>query len=81
MLAFASPEHAEMMPFPYDGLPTGIEQYLHEAASLGVLEEAPPVEELCRLDLARAAFAELSQRDELQADLEAARELKARLGY
>jgi NitT/TauT family transport system substrate-binding protein len=81
MLSFGSAQHAEAMPFPYDGLPTGIEQYLHEAVSLGVLEEAPPVEELCRLDLARAAFAELSQRDELQADLQRAKDVRARLGY
>lgn len=80
-LQFASASHSERMPFPYNGLPTGLEQYFEEAVSLGVLDKQPDVERTCRLELARAAFAELAEREELRPDLERARAVAARLGY
>lgn len=80
-LVFASPEHAEQMPFPFDGLPTGLDQYLEEAVSLGTLDSAPDVEQLCKLDVTRAAYAELSTRDDVREDLERARVLASRMGY
>jgi hypothetical protein len=80
-LVFASAEHAEEMPFPIDGLPTGLEQYFQESVALGTLDAVPDVAQLCKLELSRAAFAELSARDDVREDLERARALAARLGY
>ncbi|MBV8086658.1 MAG: ABC transporter substrate-binding protein [Chloroflexi bacterium] len=80
-LQFASPVHAEMMPFPFDGLPSGLEAYLEEAVALGILDKYSPPEELCSLDLTKAAFAELEQRQDVQGDLARAKEVAARLGY
>lgn len=81
MLQFGSAHHAEMMPFPIDGLPTGLEQYLEEAAVLGNVDGHVDVTSIARLDLAREAFAELAGREELRSDLERARQLVSRLGY
>lgn len=80
-LQFASAEHSERMPFPFDGLPTGLERYFDEAVSMGVLDTQPAVEQTCRLELARAAFAELAERADPLPDLERAKAVAARLGY
>jgi ABC-type nitrate/sulfonate/bicarbonate transport system substrate-binding protein len=81
MLQFASAVHAEMMPFPIDGLPTGLDRYLDEAVTIGVLEKSIPAESLLALEPARAAFAELNAREDVRPDLERAREVSGRLGY
>jgi ABC-type nitrate/sulfonate/bicarbonate transport system substrate-binding protein len=78
---FGSADHAEMMPFPYDGLPTGIEQYLDEQLVTGRLEKRAKADDLVRLDFARAAFAELSSRTDVRADLERAKQVAAKYGY
>jgi hypothetical protein len=49
--------------------------------ALGTLDAVPDVAQLCKLELSRAAFAELSARDDVREDLERARALAARLGY
>jgi ABC-type nitrate/sulfonate/bicarbonate transport system substrate-binding protein len=78
---FGSADHAEMMPFPYDGLPTGIDQYLDEQLVTGRLEKKVKGDDLVRLDLARAAFKELSSREDVRSDLERAKQVAARYGY
>lgn len=81
MAQFGSGEQAEMMPFPIDGLPTGFDQYLKEAEVLGNIEAPMDPAEMSKLDFAREAFAELSSRPDVQGDLEAIREVVARIGY
>ncbi|HTE84836.1 MAG TPA: ABC transporter substrate-binding protein [Dehalococcoidia bacterium] len=80
-LQFGSAELAERMPFPYDGLATGLGQYLDEAVSIGLLDDRADLEDISRLDLARAAFHELESRDELRPALDRAKEVAARIGY
>jgi ABC-type nitrate/sulfonate/bicarbonate transport system substrate-binding protein len=80
-LQFNSAELAERMPFPYDGLATGLGQYLGEAVTLGLLDGRADLEDISRLDLARGAFRELESRDELRPNLVRAREVSARIGY
>lgn len=70
----------EDLPFPYDGLPTGLTQYLEEAVELGEIEDFD-VEKTCHLSLVRESFQELAARPELQEDLERIKTLVARLGY
>ena len=79
----ASPVHIEQMPFPYDGLATGLAQYCQEWVELGELEpsDAANLEKVVSLDLARDAFRDLASRPELKPDLERAKALSARLGY
>lgn len=79
----ASPAHLERLPFPYDGLPTGMADYVQEWVELGELEtqEAANLEKVVSLDLARQAFKELAARPELQPELERAKEVAAHLGY
>jgi ABC-type nitrate/sulfonate/bicarbonate transport system substrate-binding protein len=81
MAQFGSAAQAEMMPFPIDGLPTGFDQYLAEATVLGNIAGGMDPADMSKLDFAKEAFAELSVRPELQADLAGVREVAARIGY
>ena len=78
---FDSGAQAEMMPFPIDGLPTGFDQYLDEAAVLGNIDGHLDAEDIAKLDLAREAYAELASRPELEGDLRRVEEVVARVGY
>lgn len=78
---FGSGAQAEMMPFPIDGLPTGFDQYLDEAAVLGNIDGHLDAEDIAKLDLAREAYAELASRPELEGDLRRIEEVVARVGY
>jgi hypothetical protein len=80
-LQFGSAEHSERMPFPYDGLATGLGQYLDEATTLGIVEGRVDLEDISRQDLTRSAFQELESRTELRQDLARAKEVCARIGY
>ena len=81
MAQFGSEAQAEMMPFPIDGLPTGLDQYLVEAEVLGNIDGPIDTSEMSRLDFAREAFAELSTRPDVQENLETMRDVVARIGY
>ena len=70
-----------MMPFPFDGLPTGLAEYLDEAVAIGTLAAAPRVDELLHLDLVRDAYAELAAREALGSELARVQDLARRLGY
>lgn len=78
---FGSADHAEMMPFPFDGIPTGLEQYLDEQVYTGRLGSKVKADDLVRLDVAREAFAELSSREDLRSDLARAKQVAAKYGY
>jgi len=80
-LQFGSAELAERMPFPFDGLATGLGQYLDEAASLGLVDGRVDLEDISRQDLARSAFQELESRAELVGALARAKDVCARIGY
>ncbi len=81
LLTCFSPAHMEeCLPFPYDGLPTGLADYLQEAIELGKIEDYD-LEKMCSLGLMREGFAELAGRPELQPQLERIKSLVARLGY
>jgi hypothetical protein len=70
-----------MMPFPIDGLPTGFDQYLDEAAALGNIEGHLDPEDIARLDLAKEAYAELAARPAVAGDLKRVQDVVARVGY
>jgi ABC-type nitrate/sulfonate/bicarbonate transport system substrate-binding protein len=80
-LQFGSADDSERMPFPYDGVPTGLQQYLDEAHGLGVLEAPMDEQGIVRLELVREAFDELEARDNLRSELARAKAVVARLGY
>lgn len=82
-LSWASPADCEHMPFPLDGVATGFEAYMQECIDLGEVdrEDAEWLERSLRLDIARGAFEELAGREQLQPELERAREVARRLGY
>jgi ABC-type nitrate/sulfonate/bicarbonate transport system substrate-binding protein len=81
MAQFGSGEQAEAMPFPIDGLPTGLEQYLAEAVSLGVLPSTVDPTDIARTDLAVAAFSELRDRGDILGDFERVTKVVGRVGY
>ena len=81
MLACFSPKHTENLPFPYDGVPTGLGEYYQEAVEVGVLDEVPALEKVTYLSLVREAYAELSAKEALKPDLERMKQVVARLGY
>jgi ABC-type nitrate/sulfonate/bicarbonate transport system substrate-binding protein len=66
--------------YPVDGLATGLEEYAKEMVALGDITQVD-LEKILRQDLMREAFRELSARDDVQQDLERAREVATRLGY
>ena len=82
-LACASIESNERMPFPIDGIPTGLEEYLQSMVDVGELdaEDARYLEESLALDVAREAFRDLESREELAPALNRAREVVQRVGY
>lgn len=81
MAQFGSEAQAEMMPFPIDGLPTGFDQYLAEAAVLGNIDGPIDASDISNLAFARDAFAELNTRPDVQGNLETIREVVSRVGY
>lgn len=76
-----SPAHVEHLPFPYNGIPTNLEGYLHEAVEVGVLDEPPDMEKLGQLRLVQQGFIELESREDLREDLTRIKSLVRRLGY
>ncbi len=81
MAQFGSSVQAEMMPFPIDGLPTGLEQYLKEAVAIGAIDSYVEPAKISQLEMAKDAFAELSARSELNGDLERATQVAVKYGY
>jgi ABC-type nitrate/sulfonate/bicarbonate transport system substrate-binding protein len=81
MAQFGSSMQAEMMPFPIDGLPTGLEQYLKEAVVIGAIDDYVEPNKISQLDLATGAYGELQARSELKGDLERAKQVVAKYGY
>ncbi|MGA8297619.1 MAG: ABC transporter substrate-binding protein [Acidimicrobiales bacterium] len=81
MAQFGSAVQAEMMPFPFDGLPIGLEQYLNEAVVIGAIDALIEPNKISQLDMAKEAYGELSTRSELQDDLERARQVTAKYGF
>jgi hypothetical protein len=83
-VTFSSPEVAEGMPFPIDGLATGFHWALQDAFDNGELDEIPTDDEVgdvCRFDLVKSAYADLLDRPEAQEDLASARSAFDRLGF
>ncbi|MBI4526648.1 MAG: ABC transporter substrate-binding protein [Deltaproteobacteria bacterium] len=77
----ASPEHLEYMPFPVDGLPTGLDVILKEEYDAGEIDTLVDPEEACYLDLARESYKELAARPELKEEHERVKGLRDRLGF
>lgn len=80
-LACDSPVHTESMPFPYDGMPTQLENYLKEAVEAGEIDEAPDADSMCDYGPLQEAFSELEGRTDVKEDLERAKEIRARWGF
>jgi hypothetical protein len=77
-----SPRDLEVMPFPIDGLATGIEQMLEDEERIGGLDfKVPPVKEVCAQDLVQEAFKELRARKELDAEYQRVKAISERWGY
>ena len=77
-----SPRDLEVMPFPIDGLATGIEQMLEEEERIGGLDyKVPPVKEVCAQDLVQEAFKELRARKELDAEYQRVKAISEHWGY
>jgi hypothetical protein len=83
LLSCRTPENCEEMPFPIDGMPSGFAGYLQEWVDLGELdqEDVRCLDQSLRLEYAEEAFAELSARPELQADLARVRGVVQRVGF
>ena len=70
------------MPFPIDGLATGMEDMLREEALIGGLNfEVPAIDEVCAQDLVTEAFKELRRRKELDAEYQRVHAVAERCGY
>lgn len=77
-----SPERIESMPFPMDGLATGFEDLLREEEATGALDyDVPDIKDVCAQDLAKEAFNELLEKEELKLEYEKARAVADRYGY
>jgi hypothetical protein len=77
-----SPRDLEAMPFPIDGLATGLEQMLEDEERIGGLGcEVPPVKDVCAQDLVQEAFKELRARKELQPEYQRVKTVAERWGY
>jgi hypothetical protein len=81
MAQFGSGVQAENMPFPVDGLPTGLDQYLEEARVMGSVGGAVDLSDIARLDLAEAAYAELNARPDVLDDRARVDQVISRIGY
>jgi ABC-type nitrate/sulfonate/bicarbonate transport system substrate-binding protein len=81
MAQMGSAVQAEMMPFPIDGMATGLHQYLEEAVTIGAIDDYIEPAKISQLELAKDAYEELTKRPELQADLERARQVVAKYGF
>jgi ABC-type nitrate/sulfonate/bicarbonate transport system substrate-binding protein len=81
-IACDDPRRIEQMPFPIDGLPTGLEDMLRDEEASGELDfDVPPISEVCALDLCKEAFAELLADPVTRAEYERTLPLVERLGY
>lgn len=82
-LACGTAERCEAMPFPIDGMITGLEEYVQAWVDSGDLEkeDAACLDESLRLDVAQDAFKDLMTRDELKPEYDRAAQVVARLGY
>jgi len=70
------------MPFPIDGLATGLEQMLEDEERIGGLGcEVPPVKDVCAQDLVQEAFKELRARKELEPEYGRVKAVAERWGY
>jgi ABC-type nitrate/sulfonate/bicarbonate transport system substrate-binding protein len=77
-----TPLGLERMPFPIDGLATGMEDMLREEALIdGLNFEVPAIEEVCAQDLVTEAYKELRGRKELDAEYQRVRAVADRCGY
>ena len=77
-----TPIGLERMPFPLDGLATGFEDMLREEDLIGGLNfNVPSLEEVCAQDLVKAAFKELRERKDLDAEYQRVRAVAERCGY
>lgn len=79
----SSAPRLEYLPFPYDGLATGLSSYLQESVELELVEakDAEHLENVDRQELMKEAFEELAGRPELSRELQRAREVHARIGF
>lgn len=79
----SSAPRLEYLPFPYDGLATGLAEYLQESVELELVDsqDTLQLDNIDRQDIMNEGFAELSSRPELQNDLQRAKEMHARIGY
>lgn len=79
----SSPQRLEYLPFPYDGLATGLRGYVQEAVELELVEtqDAEHLQNVVRQELVKEAFADLAGKPELHADLEKMKEVHARIGF
>ena len=80
-LVNGSPQHSEILPFPYDAIPTGMDEYLAESVALGELPSAPPASTLTDLTILEEAFAELAERSDVRADLQRAKATYDKWGF
>lgn len=72
----------EAMPFPLDGLATGMEDMLSEEKKLGELNyNVPPIKEVCAQDLVTEAYKELRERKDLEAEYQRVKAVADRWGY
>ncbi len=79
----SSAPRLEYLPFPYDGLATGLSGYLQESVELELVEakDAQHLKNVDRQELMKEAFEELAGRPELSGDLQRAKEVHARIGF
>lgn len=79
----SSAPRLEYLPFPYNGLATGLSDYLQESVELELVDaqDVQQLQIIDRQELMKEAFAELSGKAELAGDLQRAKEVQARVGY
>ena len=77
-----SPLDLEVMPFPIDGLATGLEQMLEDEERIGGFGvKVPSVKEVCAQDLVAEAYKELRARKELEPEYDRVKVIADRWGY
>jgi hypothetical protein len=79
----SSAPRLEYLPFPYDGLATGLAEYLRESVELELVDaqDAQHLQSIDRQELMKEGFAEMCSSPELQKELQRAKEVHARIGY
>ena len=79
---WGAPRELEAMPFPIDGLATGIEDMLSEEKKRGELNyDVPAIDDVCAQDLVKEAYNELREREALEQEYQRVNAIAQKWGF